>query len=116
MRGKFRAVTTTVLRTCSFNEARALCAGSSARARSNIQDFISPSMRPAHYAREVAARGRDPAEPPLPSMRPAHYAREVSSRVVIIATSSMSPSMRPAHYAREVLSSPDRIAQPKYLQ
>ncbi len=37
----------------------------------------SPSMRPAHYAREVAHIVGALTWPPLPSMRPAHYAREV---------------------------------------
>ena len=38
-----------------------------------------PSMRPAHYAREVGFGRAKHAEVAVPSMRPAHYAREVSA-------------------------------------
>ena len=41
----------------------------------------APSMRPAHYAREVARSAQAPAAARSPSMRPAHYAREVADKV-----------------------------------
>ena len=59
------------------------------------------SMRPAHYAREVAHAPSDPLGESLASMRPAHYAREVT-RAQAAPARAQTASMRPAHYAREV--------------
>ena len=86
---------------------------------------IDPSMRPAHYAREVFVQAVVSEFGRKPSMRPAHYAREVGKPVrtggrkkyafnearALCAGSccrcgfglgGSEPSMRPAHYAREV--------------
>ena len=43
-----------------------------------VEQRLRPSMRPAHYAREVAQGGALAVLLYLPSMRPAHYAREVA--------------------------------------
>ena len=84
-----------------FNEARALCAGSSAR-QLERRPALQASMRPAHYAREVDARRQQRwREAEKASMRPAHYAREVPQSQAN-RTGARRASMRPAHYAREV--------------
>ena len=62
---------------------------------------VDPSMRPAHYAREVAFLGMLKQGAGGPSMRPAHYAREVG-QMERSGSKDRHPSMRPAHYAREV--------------
>ena len=59
------------------------------------------SMRPAHYAREVARGADERTLAGQASMRPAHYAREVVE-VVLQPSAETNASMRPAHYAREV--------------
>ena len=52
MRGKFRNAVLTARPFSSFNEARALCAGSFVKPPYRDSGHF-PSMRPAHYAREV---------------------------------------------------------------
>ena len=68
---------------CAFNEARALCAGSWGGLRRGC-GVHQPSMRPAHYAREVVAGNAAEALRKAPSMRPAHYAREVQPGAAIL--------------------------------
>ena len=101
MRGKLRTFFSCIRRKDAFNEARALCAGSYGT-ETHARTHGAPSMRPAHYAREVSfpltaapqststfneARALcagswrldgHQSHPHLPSMRPAHYAREVA--------------------------------------
>ena len=100
MRGKSRKSKRNTFGPNSFNEARALCAGS--HPPSGRQwDHDAASMRPAHYAREVGPRPADGPHAACASMRPAHYAREVSA-CAGGRRHHHGASMRPAHYAREV--------------
>ena len=46
---------------------------------------VDPSMRPAHYAREVRLTQRNVLGDGIPSMRPAHYAREVGMPLVLMS-------------------------------
>ena len=62
-----------------FNEARALCAGSLRGGQQHLPARLPASMRPAHYAREVAGVAAPSCLPCRASMRPAHYAREVGN-------------------------------------
>ena len=97
-----------------FNEARALCAGSFPEQLEKLRE-MNASMRPAHYAREVPLILRQSNPPGQASMRPAHYAREVQRR-----RHPRSPrrpaSMRPAHYAREVKNQPGFLGDAELLQ
>ena len=47
------------------------------QAPNEYPEIAPPSMRPAHYAREVRTSPRMIDRVGSPSMRPAHYAREV---------------------------------------
>ena len=85
----------------SFNEARALCAGSCRNTLLQQAANRVASMRPAHYAREVSQDPETQYVPCNASMRPAHYAREVSQDPETQYV-PCNASMRPAHYAREV--------------
>ena len=76
MRGKLCRPSSAHFPLLTFNEARALCAGSS-KALPAAESVDSPSMRPAHYAREVWLPLTEGTVNLHPSMRPAHYAREV---------------------------------------
>ena len=85
--------------TC-FNEARALCAGSSVfEAVKRLVPLAS--MRPAHCAREVLGHHLFAGRVQRASMRPAHCAREVPVRQGR-GDPHRAASMRPAHCAREV--------------
>ena len=97
-----------------FNEARALCAGSS-NVLAGVAGHDGPSMRPAHYAREVSQKQTGERKHGQPSMRPAHYAREVDP-VALDLLLDLKPSMRPAHYAREVALDRDRVVTLAALQ
>ena len=77
MRGKFPRQAPRVVRIHpSFNEARALCAGSS-----RLLQFHGVVPCTFNEARALCAgswpKAVAAARRPLPSMRPAHYAREV---------------------------------------
>ena len=94
----------------SFNEARALCAGSKGQEVSWATSYHA-SMRPAHYAREVPLLQDEQTGTWYASMRPAHYAREVPRTRRGAAAPRGDASMRPAHYAREVALTHDRIPE-----
>ena len=98
--GSFGGQTTETTLTHRFNEARALCAGSSRKSSPRRKNEVA-SMRPAHYAREVLGATDEAIRHINASMRPAHYAREVLPPV-FPGLPRRSASMRPAHYAREV--------------
>ena len=98
----------------SFNEARALCAGSKGQEVSWATSYHA-SMRPAHYAREVPLLQDEQTGTWYASMRPAHYAREVYAAITE-AGSKTGASMRPAHYAREVTQPADEQVTVTALQ
>ena len=81
MRGKSLQVSIRAGQMASFNEARALCAGSRNTQRTASGKTMVASMRPAHYAREVSYEIDSGKSEGDASMRPAHYAREVRPSV-----------------------------------
>ena len=92
----------------SFNEARALCAGSSGWPLRR-----TPPRASFNEARALCAGSwidrREQYEERMASMRPAHCAREVASRADLIRV-ALFASMRPAHCAREVQAPVVRVA------
>ena len=80
MRGKLETKEEKVPNVYRFNEARALCAGSCGLREAPSAKGVA-SMRPAHYAREVALNKVLECSYGDASMRPAHYAREVAWRL-----------------------------------
>ena len=101
MRGKFSPLQSSHNPSSSFNEARALCAGSCLRLRQHHPAQAVASMRPAHCAREVDGPALRRGAADAASMRPAHCAREVGADLAG-QPDRRQASMRPAHCAREV--------------
>ena len=79
MRGKFISQRGRMLAWRCFNEARAFCAGNSRMGRRRGDDGRRASMRPAHFAREIAGATATIRALRLASMRPAHFAREIGA-------------------------------------
>ena len=100
MRGKFEDQGTRQVPAPGFNEARAFCAGNSLKI---LLEHLGTqaSMRPARFAREIAAAAPLADGAPAASMRPARFAREIVRASVVSGLPSRA-SMRPARFAREI--------------
>ena len=81
MRGKLRIKKRGARTPCTFNEARALCAGNSPPKTKSPLEFLSFNEARALCAGNCASERKFPPID-LPSMRPALYARETRDRAV----------------------------------